>query len=340
MRLTADIIAYCTNYMPKFRAISVSGYHMREAGANAVQELAFVMANAIAYVRAALHAGLMVDEFAPRFSFFFNVHNHFFEEVAKFRAARRLWSGIMREQFGARNPKSWQFHVHAQTAGSTLTAKQPDNNVTRVALQALAAVLGGSQSLHTNAKDEALALPTETSVQTALRTQQIIAYESGVTDTVDPLAGSYFVEHLTDEIERKAGEYISKIERMGGALAAVESNYMLEEIQRESYHFQRRVESGEITVVGYNRFTEGATYHTDLHDPDTHTEQKQRLRLKRLRQNRDNAAVKKALTRLKSAAAGDRHPLMSPIIAAVKSYATVEEICNVLRDVFGEYVPN
>lgn len=339
MRLTTDLLTYCTAFMPKFKAISVSGYHMREAGATAVQELAFTIAHGMAYVQAARETGVDIDRLAPQLSFFFAVHNHLFEEVAKFRAARRMWAKLMRERFKARDPRSWQFRVHAQTAGSTLTAAQPDNNVARVTLQALAAVLGGTQSLHTNAKDEALALPTEESVQTALATQQILAYESGVTDTVDPLAGSYFVEHLTDQLERHAWDYIDNIEKRGGALSAVEQGYLQEEIRREAYRSHRRVEESEDIVVGVNRFAEAAERKITLHRAAPRLERQQHIKLQQLRRTRNNTAVRNALDRLQRSAQGDDN-VMPLIIEAVKCYATVGEICDTLRAVFGVYEPS
>lgn len=336
MRLTTDVLAYCVERVPRFNAISVSGYHMREAGANAVQELAFTLSNGMAYIQDALTRGLTVDQVVPQFSFFFSVHKHFFEEVAKFRAARRLWAQLMREKFSAQKPRSFQLRVHAQTGGSTLTAAQPHNNVSRVALQALAAVLGGIQSLHTNAEDEALALPTEQSVHTALRTQQIIAHETGVADTVDPLAGSYYVEALTDQLERRARDYMSEIESLGGAVAAIEQGYMQEEIHREAYRTQQKIERGETVIVGVNRFTDDESRKMVLHRADPKLEQRQKLRLKQLRQSRDNGRVQEALIRLRSAAQGNDN-VMPFILDAVKCYATVGEICDTLRDVFGEF---
>ena len=324
--------------MPRWNTISISGYHMREAGCTAVQEVAFTLANGIEYVKAAVEAGLDVDRFAGRLSFFFNAHNNLFEEVAKFRAARRLWARIMRERFGAKNPRSWQLRFHTQTAGSTLTAQQPDNNVVRVTLQALAAVLGGTQSLHTNSRDEALALPSEQSVQIALRTQQIIAYESGVADTVDPLAGSYFVEYLTDEIERRAGEYIERIDALGGALRAIEQGFIQREIQEAAYRAQQAVERGEQVVVGVNRFvTEEETRPADLLRVDEAVRERQVARLRKLRERRDNARVAELLSRLEAAARQPDAPLMPLFLEAVEAYATLGEICGVLRQVFGEY---
>ncbi|GAB7387151.1 methylmalonyl-CoA mutase family protein [Bacillaceae bacterium] len=336
MRLITNIFAFCAQHVPKWNTISISGYHIREAGSTAAQEIGFTLANGIAYVRAAINAGLEVDRFAPQLSFFFNAHNNFFEEIAKFRAARRIWARIMREKFGAKNSKSWQLRVHTQTGGSTLTAQQPDNNIVRVTIQALAAVLGGTQSLHTNSKDEALALPTEESARIALRTQQIIAYESGVADTVDPLAGSYFVEYLTDQLELKALEYIAKIEDLGGAVKAVEQGYMQREIQKQAYETQRKIESGEEIVVGVNKFKVEHEERPQLLRVDPELGRKQKERLEALRKRRDGVQVQHALERLKKAAEGEDN-LMPYILECVKVYATIGEICNTLRGVFGEY---
>ncbi|MBC8447032.1 MAG: methylmalonyl-CoA mutase family protein [Chloroflexi bacterium] len=338
MRLITDTFRYCAAHMPRWNTISISGYHMREAGCTAVQEVAFTLANGIEYVQAAVDAGLDVDDFAGRLSFFFNAHNNLLEEVAKFRAARRLWARIMRERFGAQDPSSWQLRFHTQTAGSTLTAQQPDNNVVRVTLQALAAALGGTQSLHTNSRDEALALPSEQSVQIALRTQQIIAHESGVADTIDPLAGSYFVEHLTDEIERRAGEYIEKVDALGGALRAIEHGFIQREIQEAAYRAQQAVERGEQVVVGVNRFvTEEAAQPLDLLRVDEAVRERQAARLQALRERRDNARVAEALTRLEAAARQPDAPLIPLFLEAVEAYVTLGEICDLLRQVFGEY---
>lgn len=336
MRLITDTFEFCSKYMPKWNTISVSGYHIREAGATAVQELAFTLADGIAYVRAAVERGLDVDQFAPRISFFFNAHSNFFEEIAKFRAARRLWAKIMKEKFHAQNPRSWMLRFHTQTAGCTLTAQQPDNNVVRVALQALSAVLGGTQSLHTNSRDEALALPSEDSVRIALRTQQIIAYESGVTDTVDPLAGSYFVEWLTNEMQNKAEEYIEKIESMGGAPKAIAMGYIQKEIHDSAYRYQKEVESGERIVVGVNMFQVDEPHHRGLLKVDPSVAQKQVLKLKALRARRDNALVGQKLEALRKAAAGTDN-LVPVILEAVRAYCTLGEICGALRSVFGEY---
>ncbi|GAB6931856.1 methylmalonyl-CoA mutase family protein [Calditerricola satsumensis] len=336
MRLITDIFAYCSAHVPKWNTISISGYHIREAGSTAVQEVAFTLANAIAYVEAALAAGLEVDQFAPRLAFFFNAHNHFFEEIAKFRAARRMWAKIMKERFGAKNPRSMMLRFHTQTGGSTLTAQQPDNNIVRVALQALAAVLGGTQSLHTNARDEALALPTEESARIALRTQQIIAYETGVADTVDPLGGSYYVEALTDRIEEEAWAYIRKIDELGGAVAAIEQGYQQREIRKAAYETQRKIESGELVVVGVNKFRLENEKQPELLRVDPAIAEKQKAKLERLRQKRDNALVAKRLEALRKAARGTEN-LMPYILDAVRAYCTVGEICGVLREEFGEY---
>ncbi len=336
MRLITDIFAYCSAHLPKWNTISISGYHIREAGSTAVQEVAFTLANGVAYVQAALDAGLQVDDFAPRLAFFFNAHNHFFEEVAKFRAARRIWAKLMRERFQAKNPKSWQLRFHTQTGGSTLTAQQPDNNIVRVTLQALAAVLGGTQSLHTNSRDEALALPTEESARIALRTQQIIAYESGVADTVDPLAGSYFVESLTDAIEEEVWKYIQKIDQMGGAVAAVEQGYMQQEIRKAAYETQQAIERGEQVVVGVNRFRLEEETPPQLLRVDPAIAERQKQKLAEVRTNRNAEQVNQCLQQLEQAAKGDQN-LMPYILNAVRAYATVGEICGTLRQVFGEY---
>ncbi len=337
MRLITNIFEYCTKYVPQWNTISISGYHIREAGSTAVQEVAFTLANGIAYVQAAIDAGMQVDEFGPRLSFFFNSHLDFFEEIAKFRAARRLWARIMKERFGAKDPRSMMLRFHTQTAGCSLTAQQPLNNIMRTAFEALAAVLGGTQSLHTNSFDEALALPSELAVQVALRTQQIIAYETAVCDTIDPLAGSYYIESLTDQIEAKAQEYIDKIDQMGGAVAAIEKGYIQKEIQESAYRYQREIEKGERIVVGLNKFqVKEEEKPVDLLKVDPAVADRQIARLKELKASRDNAAVQKALAELKTAAEGDAN-LMPPILAAVKSLATLGEICDTLRAVFGEY---
>ncbi|MDQ1301593.1 MAG: methylmalonyl-CoA mutase, N-terminal domain [Chloroflexota bacterium] len=340
MRLITDLFRYCATEVPNWNTISISGYHIREAGSTAVQEVAFTLADAIEYVKAAMDAGLAVDDFAPQLAFFFNAHNDFLEEIAKFRAARRLWAKIMRERFGAKDPKSWQLRFHTQTAGSTLTAQQPENNVVRVALQALAAALGGTQSLHTNSRDEALALPSEAAVQVALRTQQIIAYESGVADTADPLAGSYYIEQLTDEIERRATQYIARIDMMGGARKAIEAGYIQNEIQDAAYAACRAIESGAQIVVGVNKFQTGAeTPPGDLLKIDQAVQAEQIARLAALRAGRDAAAVTGALARLRDAANDPTAPLMPHFVEAVQAYATLGEICGTLREVFGEYRP-
>ena len=339
MRLITDVFRFCAAEVPKWNTISISGYHIREAGATAAQELAFTLADGIAYVQAAVDAGLDVDTFGPQLSFFFNAHNNFFEEVAKFRAARRMWARIMRDRFGARNPKAWRLRFHTQTGGSTLTAQQPENNIVRVALQALAAVLGGTQSLHTNSMDEALWLPTEKSVRIALRTQQIIAYESGVADTIDPLAGSYYVEYLTDELQQRAEALIAKIDAMGGALAAIERGYVQNEIQESAYRYQQAIERREQIVVGVNAFQiEEDRGEMERLSVDPAIEEGQRQRLAALRARRDQAAVAEILTRIERAARGDEN-LMPLFIEAVERYATLGEITGVLRHVWGEYRP-
>jgi methylmalonyl-CoA mutase N-terminal domain/subunit len=336
MRLVTDLFRYCSEQVPKWNTISISGYHIREAGSTAVQEVAFTLANAIAYVQAALDAGLAVDDFAPRLSFFFNAHNNLLEEVAKFRAARRLWARIMRERSGAQDPKSWMLRFHTQTAGSMLTAQQPENNVVRVTLQALAAVLGGTQSLHTNSRDEALSLPTEEAVQIALRTQQIIAYESGLADSIDPLAGSYLVEEWTHEIERRANDYIDKIDAMGGALRAIEQGYIQREIQESAYLWQLAVDRGDKVVVGVNQFQVEEEWTLDRLRVDPAVGERQAARLRALRGQRDHEAASAALSRLETGARADDN-LMPLILDAVEKYATLGEICGVMRSVFGEY---
>ncbi|MFZ5354799.1 MAG: acyl-CoA mutase large subunit family protein [Bacillota bacterium] len=336
MRLITNIFEYCSKHVPKWNTISISGYHIREAGSSAVQEVAFTLADGIAYVEAAMKAGLDVDDFAPRLSFFFNAHNDLLEEVAKFRAARRLWAKIMRDRFKAKSAKSWMLRFHTQTGGSTLTAQQPDNNIVRVAIQTLAAVLGGTQSLHTNSKDEALALPTEDSVRIALRTQQIIDNESGVTETIDPLAGSYYVESLTNQIEEKAMEYINKIDEMGGAAKAIERGYVQQEIQDSSYRYQMEIESGDRVIVGMNKFKIAEEPPKGLLKVDPIVGELQAKKLAELRAARDNAKVTSALEALRKAAQGDDN-LMPFILDAVRAYATLGEICGILREVFGEY---
>lgn len=336
LRLVVDVFEYCRRRVPRWNVISISGYHIREAGADAVQELAFTLANGIAYVEAAMERGLDVDEFAPRLSFFFNAHLHFFEEIAKFRAARKLWAHIMKHRFGANNPRSWMLRFHTQTAGSTLTAQQPELNVVRVAYQALAAVLGGTQSLHTNAQDEALALPTEETGRVALRTQQILAGETGVPDVIDPLGGSYFVEQLTGTMYDRALEYIERIDELGGAAAAIEGRFMQHEIEDSAYRYQRRVESGEQVIVGVNEFQLSEEPTPELTVVDAAQEKRQVAALERIRAERDAAAVESALTALQKAARGSEN-LMPRLIDAVKAYASVGEICDALRSVFGQY---
>ncbi len=336
MKIITDIFEYCKDNLPKWNTISISGYHIREAGSSAVQEVAFTLADGIAYVDAAIKAGLDVDSFAQRLSFFFNAHNNFIEEIAKFRAARRLWAKIMKERFKAKNPRSMMLRFHTQTAGSTLTAQQPDNNVIRVTLQALAAVLGGTQSLHTNSRDEALSLPTEDSVRIALRTQQIIAYESGVADSIDPFAGSYMVEKLTDEIEERAMEYIQKIDDIGGMIKAIETGFVHQEISDSAYKYQRAVEKLEQIVVGVNKFQIEEEDKKELLKIDEEVEKFQVEKLKKVKAERDNNKVKESLNELKIAASEGKN-IVPFILSAVKTYATLQEICDTLRDVFGEY---
>jgi len=340
MRLVTDLFRYCADEVPKWNTISISGYHIREAGSTAVQEVAFTLANAIAYVEAAIRSGLDVDDFAPRLSFFFNAHSDFLEEIAKFRAARRLWSRLVQERFGAQNPRSCMLRFHTQTAGSSLTAQQPEINVVRVTLQALAAVLGGTQSLHTNSRDEALWLPTEESVRIALRTQQIIAHESGVANIVDPLAGSYAIEHLTDEIEQRAMAYIERIDARGGALRAIEQGYIQQEIADAAYRYQKRVEEGDQIVVGIN------AYRVDEEQPDMErltvdpvVEKQQRVRVAGLRARRDDTRASAALGQIAKAARAEAEPLMPLFIIAVEADCTLGEICDVLRHEWGEYQP-
>jgi methylmalonyl-CoA mutase N-terminal domain/subunit len=336
LRLVTDTFAFCAREVPNWNTISISGYHIREAGSTAAQEIAFTLSDAITYVEAALAAGLKVDEFAPRLSFFFNSHNNLLEEIAKFRAARRLWARIMRERFGARDPRSLMLRFHTQTAGSSLQAQQPEVNVVRTTIQALAAVLGGTQSLHTNAMDEALSLPTEGAARLALRTQQVIAHESGVADTVDPLAGSYAIEELTSELERRAGDYIEKIDAMGGMLRAIETGYVQREIQDAAYNFQRAIETNDQTIVGLNRFQieEETSIPTLRVDPKVEQEQVERVRA--LRERRDAAATEAALVRLEEAARGTEN-LLPRILACVEADITVGEISHRLRRVWGEY---
>jgi methylmalonyl-CoA mutase N-terminal domain/subunit len=338
MKIITDIFDFASREVPNWNTISISGYHIREAGSTAVQELAFTLADGIAYVEAALKAGLKIDEFASRLSFFFNVHNNFFEEIAKFRAARRLWARIMKERFKAADERSMMMRFHAQTAGSTLTAQQVDNNIVRVTLQALAAVLGGAQSLHTNSKDEALALPSETSALLALRTQQLIAYESAVTDTVDPLGGSYYLETLTNELEQRTRDYLNKIDDMGGAVAAIERGFMQREIGNAAFAYQREIESNERLIVGVNGFTTGYEPPGDILKVNPAIEEKQRSRIAQVRAERNQQTVQDCLGRVEQAARGDSN-LMPPIIDAVRARATLGEIADAMRRVFGEYQP-
>ncbi len=339
MRLITDIFRYCADAVPKWNTISISGYHMREAGSTAVQEVAFTLADGIEYVQQAINAGLNVDSFARQLSFFFNAHNNFLEEVAKFRAARRLWARIMRDRFSAQNEDSHKLRFHTQTGGSTLTAQQPENNIVRVALQAMAAVLGGTQSLHTNGMDEALALPTEKAVEIALRTQQIIANESGVADTVDPLGGSYYIEALTDAIEEQAAAYIARIDTLGGALRAVEEGFIQREIQDAAYKTQRAIERNEQIVVGVNQYQTDESVKPDLLRVDEQVRLDQMTALQQLRTERDNHAVQALLGRIEEAARTPNAALMPLFVEAVEAYATLGEICDTLRNVFGEYVP-
>ncbi len=336
MRIITDIFEYCSKNTPRFNTISISGYHIREAGSTAAQEVAFTLANAIAYVEAAISKGLPVDTFAPRLSFFFNAHIDLFEEVAKFRAARRLWARIMKERFNAQDPKSMMLRFHTQTAGCSLTAQQPENNIVRTTLEALAAVLGGTQSLHTNSMDEALALPSEKAVRVALRTQQILAHESGVVNTADPVAGSYFIEELTGEIEQKAEEYIEKIDSVGGVLKAIETGYIQREIQESSYKYQKDVESSQRVVVGVNEYVIEETITMDLLKVDPAVERKQKKGLEDVKKTRDPAKVEEALDALRKGAETHEN-LMPLIIEAVKCYSSIGEVCGILRDVFGEY---
>jgi methylmalonyl-CoA mutase N-terminal domain/subunit len=335
MRLVTDIFDYCAKHLPRWNTISISGYHIREAGSTAVQEVAFTLANAISYVQAALDTGLNVDDFAGQLSFFFNSHNNLFEEVAKFRAARRMWATLMRDRFHAQDPRSMMLRFHTQTAGSTLTAQQPENNIIRTAYQALAAVLGGTQSLHTNAKDEALSLPTQESAQVALRTQQILAYETGIADVVDPLAGSYYIEYLTNAIEERAWEYIHKIDVLGGSVRAIEQGFLQAEIEQAAYDYQRALEMEQAIVVGINRFTAEQDEHPILHRVDPTVGKRQAAKLAALRWRRDNEQVEQKLQALVDAASGNTN-LMPLIIDAIEVYATLGEISDALRRVFGE----
>jgi methylmalonyl-CoA mutase N-terminal domain/subunit len=336
MRITTDLFAYCAERIPRWNTISISGYHIREAGSTAVQELAFTLANGIAYCQAAVDAGLSPDAFGERLSFFFNAHNHFFQEVAKFRAARRLWARIMRERFGATNPKAWALRFHAQTGGSTLTAQQPDNNVVRVAVQALSAVCGGAQSIHTNGYDEALALPSERAVHIALRTQQLLAHEAGGTDTADPLGGAYFIEALTDELEAKAWELIERVDELGGAVSAIEQGFIQDEIEQAAFRWQQEVEAGERVIVGVNRFTEGDEEEIELYRLDPAAEQRQLERTARVRAERNAPDADAALAAVRDVARADGN-LLVPMREALRARCTIGEICNALRDEFGLY---
>ena len=340
MRLITNIFEYCSKNVPKWNTISISGYHIREAGSTAAQEIAFTIADGIAYIEAALKAGMHIDEFAPRLSFFWNAHNNVLEEVAKFRASRRLWATILKERFHAENEKSMKLRFHTQTAGSMLTAQQPNNNIVRVALQTAAAVMGGTQSLHTNSRDEALALPTTESVTIALRTQQIVAYESGLADVVDPLGGSYYVEAMTNAIEAEAKEYIRKIDEMGGAVEAIEKGYIQKEIQDSAYAWQMAVESGEKTIVGVNKFTMEEPPVEGLLKVDSSAGEFQKNKLAKVKAERDNAKVQEELKKLEVAAADEEVNLMPVILDCVRAYCSLGEICGVLRKVFGEYKPH
>jgi len=336
MRLVTDTIEFGTKEMPRWNTISISGYHIREAGSTAAQELAFTLADGIEYVKWAIKRGLDVDDFAPRLSFFFNAHNDFFEEIAKYRAARRVWAKVMKEKFGAKNPRSWLLRFHSQTAGVSLTAQQPENNVARVAVQALAAVLGGTQSLHTNSMDEALALPSESAARVALRTQQIIAHESGVANTIDPLGGSYFVEQLTDQMEAEVWDYFDKIEALGGVLRAIEVGFFQQEIADAAYRYQQEIDTGQRTIVGMNDFVNDEPIQIPILDMDPQGYETQCARIEEVKANRDHEAVARCLADLRRAAQGTDN-LMPFILEAVKEYVTLQEIMDVFRDVFGEY---
>ena len=339
MRLVTDTFSYCAEHLPAWNTISISGYHIREAGSTAVQEIAFTLANGIAYVEAALAAGLKVDDFAPRLSFFWNAHNNLFEEVAKYRAARRMWAKIMTERFGAKDEKSLLLRFHTQTGGSTLTAQQPENNIVRVTVQAMAAALGGTQSLHTNGFDEALGLPTEHAAKIALRTQQIVGYESGIADTVDPLAGSWFVESLTDEVEAAAWDYLERIDAMGGAVDAIEAQYMQQEIEQAAYAYAKDIDSGQKVVIGVNKFVDEHGTANDVFPIDAELQKSQVARVKRVRAERDQAGVDAALADVEAAARGTQN-LLYPMKTALSRMATLGEVADVLRGVFGEFHPN
>ena len=336
LRLTADVIEYCSEHLPRFNTISISGYHMREAGCNAIQEIAFTLANGICYVKEVLKRGIDIDDFAPRLSFFFAAQNNFLEEIAKFRAARRLWARIMIKEFEAKNPKSLRMRFHTQTAGVTLTAQQPNVNIIRVAVQALSSILGGTQSLHTCGADEALGIPTKDSVRISLRTQQVLAHESGVTDVVDPLGGSYYLEYLTYELEQRAMDYINKIEDMGGMTAAINKNFIQQEISNNAYLTQKKIEEGEKKIIGVNAFQTEGSMDIETFKYDESIAETKIKELKELKKERDNDLVDEKLGNLKNVARTDEN-IMPAVIEAVKSYATIEEICDVLRDVFGEY---
>jgi methylmalonyl-CoA mutase N-terminal domain/subunit len=337
MRIITDLFAYCRDRLPRWNTISISGYHMREAGCTAVQEVAFTVADGISYVQAALDAGLEVDDFAPRLSFFFACHMNFFEEIAKFRAARRLWAHVMKERFGAKDPKSMMLRFHTQTGGATLTAQQPENNIVRTALEALAAVMGGTQSLHTNSFDEALSLPSENAATIALRTQQVLGYESGVADAADPMGGSWMVESLTDEIESRALEYLERIDGMGGAVDAIERGWMKAEIEDAAYKISQDIDSGDRVIVGVNKFVQDRQP-VDIMKLDPELQQRQIDRLRDVRANRDQAAVDAAIKSLSEAAKGNDN-LLYPMREALAAYATLGEVSDALREVFGEYEP-
>ncbi|MGE0879729.1 MAG: methylmalonyl-CoA mutase [Acidimicrobiia bacterium] len=338
MRIITDIFAYCNERIPKWNTISISGYHIREAGSTAVQEIAFTIANGIAYVQAAIDAGMAVDDFAPRLSFFWNAHNNFFEEVAKFRASRRIWYKIMTERFGAKKAASTMLRFHTQTGGSTLTAQQPENNIVRVALQSMAAVMGGTQSLHTNGFDEALGLPTERAARIALRTQQIIGYESGIVDTPDPLAGSYFVETLTNQVEQLAWEYIERIDELGGAVAAIERGYQMDEIEQSAYEYTKSIDDNQRTIIGVNKFVDSQTVEPEVFPIDPALATNQIARVRKVRETRDNDRVRHALDDVQAAARGTQNVLF-PMREALKARATLGEVSDALREVYGVYVP-
>ena len=337
MRLVTDMVEFCAQEMPLWHPISISGYHIREAGSTAAQELAFTLADGFTYVEWAIERGLDVDDFAPRLSFFFNAHLDFFEEIAKYRAARRIWATLMRDKYGAKNPRSWLMRFHTQTAGVSLTAQQPEVNVVRTAIEALAGVLGGTQSMHTNSWDEALALPTEDAVRIALRTQQVLAYETGVVNTIDPLGGSYYVEALTSELERQAYDYFDRIERLGGVVEAIKANFFQAEIAEAAFRYQREVETGERVIVGVNRYQSEAEPEVEIHRTDPALERAQAGRVQALRARRDSAAAESALTTLKETAAKERANLMQPIVEASRAYVTMGEMCDAFREVWGTW---